>query len=61
MAVLACPDCGTVIIAVGGDTGDDICPRYGCRGIMERLTEPEAGAAIRKAFYAHDHELTETA
>lgn len=57
MAVLACPHCGSVAILTGGDTDDDVCPRRDCRGIMARLAEPDAGAAIRKAFYGHDHEL----
>lgn len=57
MAVLSCPHCGSVAIIVGGDTDFDVCPKTGCGGIIERLIEPEAGAAIRRAFYGHDHGL----
>jgi hypothetical protein len=58
MAVLSCPHCGSVHIVVGGEPESDICTRIDCRGIMGRLYEPEAGATIRKAFYAHDHEIS---
>jgi phage FluMu protein Com len=57
MAVLACPHCGTVTIVVGGEDYEDSCPKIGCRSIMVRVIEPEAGTVIRKAFYAHDHGL----
>jgi hypothetical protein len=60
MAVLSCPHCGTVHIVVG-ETAADVCTRTQCRGIMDRLAEPEAGAAIRRAFYGHDHEAPATA
>jgi hypothetical protein len=64
MAVLSCPHCGTVIILVGVteepilagyDIETEICPKFNCRRRLVRLTEPDAGAAIRKAFYGHDH------
>ncbi len=61
MAVLSCPHCGSVHIVVGGEPDTEVCTQIHCRGIMDRLIEPDAGAAIRKAFYAHDHEATVTA
>jgi hypothetical protein len=58
MAVLSCPHCGSVHIITDNRMEADTCTKLGCRGIMERLAEPEAGIAIRKAFYGHDHDVT---
>jgi hypothetical protein len=57
MAVLACPHCGSVLIIVGGHPTTGLCQQGNCRGVLAQLVEPEAGTAIRKAFYAHDHGL----
>lgn len=54
MSVWKCPHCTSVAIIVDGVT-HETCPKVGCGGIAEKLDEPEAGRAIREAFYAHDH------
>lgn len=61
MSVWKCPYCESVAIVIdprtcdGVEDIDDTCPKIGCRAIMVRLDEPDAGNAIRRAFYNFDH------
>lgn len=57
MSVLQCPHCKSVHV-ITGDSNSDKCTNAACGGVMAELDEPEAGAAVRGAFYGHDHGLS---
>jgi hypothetical protein len=58
MSVLCCPHCQTLHIVTG--PSDGACSNTECGGLMSYLDEAEAGAAIRRAYYGHDHAIGAT-
>ncbi len=58
MSVWKCPHCTSVQIIMGEELSDFQCSKLNCGAILDKLDEPDAGRAMREAFYCHDHRFS---